>query len=193
MTVARNKMEGHQRGCGREEVKCPCPGCEERMLRAEVEEHVAVSGTVHMWKAWGRAVEMEKKVEDMEKKSVEMETKAVEMEKKAEAMGGKVADQDKVIVGLQKRAAALTRVFTWSTDSEWSLVKSVAYTFTGGVVGICYSEEDPDDDDPDPDDQGTHFIGFRLEEGPDCTMHFKCSILDKNDKVLRVCQSSEAW
>ena len=29
-------------------------------------------------------------------------------------------------------------------------------------------------------------MGFKLEEGPACTMHFKCSILDKGDSVLRV-------
>ena len=43
------------------------------------------------------------------------------------------------------------------------------------------------DDDPDnPDDEKTHIIGFIPEEGSVCTMHCKCSILDKNDKVLRV-------
>jgi hypothetical protein len=29
-------------------------------------------------------------------------------------------------------------------------------------------------------------MGFELEEGPACTMHFECAILDKNDKLLRV-------
>ena len=29
-------------------------------------------------------------------------------------------------------------------------------------------------------------MSFSLEEGPRCTMHFKCSILGKNDQVLRV-------
>ena len=34
--------------------------------------------------------------------------------------------------------------------------------------------------------QFTHRIGFHLVEGPACTIHYKCSILDKDDKVLRV-------
>ena len=81
---------------------------------------------------------------------------------------------------------ALTRVFTWSTDIEWSEEESDSYTFTGGVDGHCFSRLINDDDDPDDPADETYIIGFDLEEGPDCMMYFKCSILDKNDKVLRV-------
>ena len=127
------------------------------------------------------------KVAGMEEKAVKMEEKAVEMEKVAE-QGSVILKQKEELAGMQRRADALTRVFTWSTDSEWSEGESDSYTFTGGVDGHCFSRLINDDDDVDDDPAGdeTYFIGFDLEEGPDCALHFKCSILDKNDKVLRV-------
>jgi hypothetical protein len=131
------------------------------MLRAEVEEHVAASGAVHLRRAWGRAVEMEEKVAEQ---------------------GSVILKQKEELAGMQRRADALTRVFTWSTDSEWSKGVSDPYTFTGGVVGRCYNQLNDEDDEEDE----THLMGFILKQGPTCTMHFKCSILDKNDKVLRV-------
>jgi len=36
-----------------------------------------------------------------------------------------------------------------------------------------------------------HWIGFALKEGPACTMHFQCSILDINDEVLRVVSNDD--
>ena len=143
------------------------------MLRAEVEEHVAASGAVHLRRAWEKVTEQ----------------------------GSVIMKQQEEIVGLQRRADALTRVFTWSTDSELSDGQSDSYTFTEGVVGCCYNEENDnfdddetgstyDDDGPDGDERrfiGTHFMAFMLcEAGPAYTVHCKCSILDKNDKVLRV-------
>jgi hypothetical protein len=76
---------------------------------------------------------------------------------------------------------ALTRVFTWScrTSSWWSEQQSLSHTFTEGVSGYCLNRERRNKD-------LTQFMGFLLEEGPACTMHFKCMILDKDDKVLRV-------
>ncbi|KAJ1470992.1 hypothetical protein T484DRAFT_1845638 [Baffinella frigidus] len=77
-------FQSHLAVCGREEVQCPCPGCEERMARAEVEGHVAASGAVHLQRACRWAAEMEEKV----------------------------ADQNSVISGLQRNVQALNRVFT---------------------------------------------------------------------------------
>jgi len=84
---------------------------------------------------------------------------------------------------LQKRAEALTRVFTWRTDGSWIEKESRKYTFTDGVRGICYNTCPST---TDADDENKHFMGFKLQGGGACTMHYKCSILDKNDTVLRV-------
>ena len=177
-----SELAEHLAVCGHEEVGCPCPGCEERMARAEVEQHVAASGAEHLRRAWGRAVEVEAMVAGLEEKAEEMEEEAEEMKEKVTEMEEKAVEQDKVIVGLERRAGALMRVFVWSTDSEWSVADSDSYTFTGGVVGRCFNRLYTDE----PYDGENHLMAFLLEEGPVCTMHFKCSILDKNDKVLRV-------
>ena len=166
--VERRSMVEHREGCGREEVGCPCPGCEERMARADVEQHVEASGAVHVRKAWKKVAGQDEKIAGLEEKVAKMKEKAVE--------------QESVIAVLQK---ALTRVFTWSTNSKWGRMKSDVYTFTGGLRGHCYNKN------KSQNKENTHFMGFTLNEGPECTMHFKCSILDKNDKVLRVCSAPE--
>jgi len=182
VTVAREGMGEHRGVCGREEVGCLCPGCEERMMRADVEQHVAVSGAEHVLKAWRRAAEAEEKMVVMEEKVEKMEDQAVKQGEKSAEMEKKVAEQGSVIAVLQK---ALTRVFTWSTDCGWGRVDSDAFTFTGGLRGRCYSYTNK------LQKEYKHFMGFTLEEGPACTMHYKCSILDKNDKVLRVVSRPE--
>ena len=130
------------------------------MLRAEVGGHVAASAAVHVRRAWEKVAGLQEQVVGLEEK---------------------VAEQKEEIAGMQTRADALTRVFTWSTDREWSEETTDSYTFTEGVVGRCFNLLSDDERDAE-----RHWMGFRLEEGPACTMHFKCSILDKNDKVLRV-------
>ncbi|KAJ1482924.1 hypothetical protein T484DRAFT_1802344 [Baffinella frigidus] len=89
--------------------------------------------------------------------------------------------QNRIIAGLQRRADALTHVFTWSarTSFSWSNQASHAHTFTEGVQGLGFTGQ------PEAK-QYTHWMGFKLEKGPNCTMHYKCSILDKDDKVLCV-------
>jgi hypothetical protein len=204
VTVARKEIGEHRGVCGREEVGCPCPGCEERVLRAEVEEHVAASGAVHVRRAWEKVTGLEEKVAGLEDKvadqgSVIMKQKEeiAGMQRRADALThvftwstDSIMKQKEEIAGMQRRADALTHVFTWSTDSEWSAVQSDAHAFTGGVVGKCSNGEFevviPDDEDLPYYDDAPYFIIFKLEEGPACTMHYKCSILDKNDKVLRV-------
>jgi hypothetical protein len=178
VTVARGGMGEHRGVCGREEVECLCPGCEEWMVRAEVEQHVAVSGAEHLVKAWRRVAEMEEKVEKMEER---MDEQAMKQGEKSAEMEEKMAEQGSVIAVLQQ---ALTRVFTWSTDSDWSRADSDLYTFTCGLSGRCYSKQE--------ENMQTHWMVFTLTEGPACTMHFKCSILDKDDQVLRVV-SDPAW
>ena len=213
--VARRSMVEHRWGCGREEVACPCPGCEERMARSEVEAHVEASEAVHLRSAWGAVAEMEEKVDELdemfaeqeqtikgqrktikeqERLLVEQKGEIAVLRKEGEKVGkdlsslfsllqkriGELAEAIKaktgVVAGLERRAEALTHVFTWSTDSAWSNKASVSCTFTGGVRGQCVSFKRAD----------THWMCFKLEEGPAaCTMHFKCSILDKEDKVHR--------
>jgi hypothetical protein len=79
------------------------------------------------------------------------------------------------ISGLQKRAEAITRVFNWSTDTSWSCKSSLPFTFTDGVRGCCHNGQTG----------GSLFMGFTLQEGPACTLHFSCSILDANGTVFR--------
>jgi hypothetical protein len=70
---------------------------------------------------------------------------------------------------------ALIHVFTWSADSSWSCKSSLPFTFTGGVRGCCHNTQTG----------GSLFMGSMLIEGPACTLQFSCSILDKDDNVLR--------
>ena len=143
------ELAGHlAHSCAYELVQCPCPGCEERMVRAKVEEHMVASAAVHLQRAWKQAEELEEENKELQK-------------------------------NLPGRADALTRVFTWSTDSAWEEKFSYTKTFTDGVRGRASNGEPADE-------RFTHWMGFSLEEGPACTMHFKCSILDKNDKDLRL-------
>jgi uncharacterized coiled-coil protein SlyX len=142
------------------------------MARAEVGEHVEASGAVHVQRAWVRVAEMEGK-------AAEMEEKVSEQREEIADLRTKVAEQAEETAGLQKRAQALTHVFTWSTDTAWKHTTSEKYTFTGGVRGYCYTKE--------PDDQTRrHWMAFALEEGCNCTIHFRCSILDQRGKILRV-------
>ena len=159
-TVARRSMAEHLGVCGREEVACPCPGCEERIARAQIERHLEVSGAVHLQRAWRKAVELQEKVREQ---------------------GETIAEQEESLVAMKRLDKVRTRVFIWSTDISWSVEKSLSFefAFTPEVRGHCYNgaPESP---------QFTHWIGFLLEEGPACTMHYKCSILGKDGKVLRV-------
>lgn len=85
----------------------------------------------------------------------------------------KVGQQNRAILGFEKRAEALTHVFTFSTHRQ-----SSSYTFTDGVSGHCSGQELFQ-----AEDGNTHWMGFELEEGPTCTMHFKCLVLYPEDDV----------
>ncbi|KAJ1480027.1 hypothetical protein T484DRAFT_1957511 [Baffinella frigidus] len=196
VTVARGGMAEHRGGCGREIVACPCPGCEERMVQAKVEEHVEASGAVHVRRAWRWAAEMEGTAVGLEQKVAEQGDVIVEQKAEIAMLQAKsalqsariakqateIAEQDALTFGLQKRADALTRVFTWSTDSSFVVKQSASYTFTDGVRGDCFNVTVGNEAG----------VAFVLREGPACTMHYKCSILDKNDKVLRVVSRPES-
>ena len=90
-------MAQHRRGCGREEVQCPCPGCEKRMARTEVEEHVETSGAVHQRIALRRVAELEEKVAGLDEQVVGLRTKVAELE-------GTIAEQAETLEELQERA-----------------------------------------------------------------------------------------
>jgi uncharacterized coiled-coil protein SlyX len=175
VTVTRGSMAEHRGACGREEVACPCPGCEERMVRAEVGEHVEVSGAVHVQKAWGRVAEMEGKVAAQGSCMEEQTTLITELQQKIKEQAAETA-------GLQKRAEALTHVFTWSTDSSWKRKTSLPHTFGDGVRGSCCSGTGM----APTGEKRPAVMGIALEPGPTCTAHFKCCILDKHDTVFRV-------
>jgi len=140
VTVVSRCMAEHRGMCEREEVVCPCPGCDERMLRADVDGHVAASVAVHLRKVCGRAMEMETKVAELgetQKHCARLEQKVAEQGnviaklKEEIALVGDLKEEKLAISILQRRAQALTRVFTWSTDSPWiQLQTSQPFTFT---------------------------------------------------------------
>ncbi|KAJ1483433.1 hypothetical protein T484DRAFT_1800345 [Baffinella frigidus] len=160
---------------------------------------VEASGVVHVLKAWGKTVEMEEKIAEQAKAMKAQENVIAEQTEEIAGLRGeneeqntaismlqvRAEQQNSVIKALERRAAALTHVFTWSTDSKWSPQQSLEYTFTDGVSGYGSAGKPTDKD-------YTHWMGFALKEGPACTVHLKCSILDKNDKVLRVV-GQESW
>jgi hypothetical protein len=156
VTIARDTMRTHRQECGWQVVKCPCPGCDKEMLRVEVEEHVEASGALHLRSAWRVAEEMEGKVT---------------------SQAHYIDTLEEQVEGLQKRAEALTHVFTFSTKRSEMWASSAPFQFTDGVRGRCEVSES---------DHKTLEVGFVLLEGPRCTLHYKCSILDKGDKAFRV-------
>ena len=178
VTVVRRSMGQHRSVCRREEMACPCPGCEERVALADVEQHVEASGPMHLQRAWGRAVEVEEKL-------AEQGAVIIKQKEAISCLQAKDAEMRGVILGLQRHADALTRAFTWFTDGAWTNQQSRAYPFTDGLIGRCFSKL------ADGLGHSTPSMGFCIEEGPRCTMHFKCSILDKNDKVLRIVSRPE--
>jgi len=99
-----------------------------------------------------------------------------------------VAHQHRTIAGLERRAQARTKVFTW-TEHSWDTpgrgTKSRPFFFADGVRGACSASCNP------PGSTSTHSMDFRLDEGPACTMHFKCSILDTDEGVIRVVSPPE--
>ena len=128
---------------------------------------------------WETVTEIFKKVKEIEDKMVEQGSVIEKQKGEISVLETGAQKQNSVIAGLAARAHALTNVFTWSTDGELGEAESDPHLFTGGVIGSCHNE-------PYIHDGGSHWIGFALTEGAACTMHVKCSILDKNEKVLRV-------
>ena len=187
VTVARGGMAEHRGVCEREEVECPCPGCEERMVRGEVDQHVEASGAVHLRRAWGRAAELEEKVEEQKaemsrshERNLAQDLLIEDLQERDEEQTAEIAELRTDIEAQEKRGEALTRVFTWSTNSAWRFGESADYTFTDGVRGGCWNGSHDSPDYPQR-------MAFELEEGSDvCTVHYKCLLLGKDNRVLRV-------
>jgi len=102
-----------------------------------------------------------------------------------------VEQQNRTIAGLQRRVEAQTKVFTWTdnrANGGYGPGRGDAsrdYHFTDGVRGHCVVFCNP------AGSTSTHSMGFELLQGPACKMHFKCSVLDKDDKVLLVVSPPE--
>jgi len=109
---ARRSMNLHRAKCGHEEVTCPCPGCDARLLRKDIDAHIAAT---HL----GRSV--------LELKSDWGQIAALE---------GKVAAAESE----QRRAAAspTSRVFNWRAGG-WGPgeFESETWEFAEGVTGSC--------------------------------------------------------
>lgn len=144
------EFAAHIAVCGREEVQCPCPGCEERMARAELGQYMTASGVEHLQTVWNR-------VEEQGRTIAEQNTAISVLQRQAHA--------------LQRQASALKHTFTWSTDPDFDdVTTSTSHTFTEGVRGHCFAEPL----DEKYDDYTRVFIGFRLDtDSPTCTMHCK--------------------
>ena len=155
-------LSEHLRDCGLEEVECPCPGCEERMARAEVAEHVAASGAVHLQRALSVVAELEGKVAGLHEKITAKEGTIEDFAKQLVLREGQILAQS-LQPGERVPAQALTHVFTWSTDSNWSPAQSTSHIFADGLPrelrGHCLNN--------------ALLMGFCLEGGPACDMHFK--------------------
>ncbi|KAJ1483610.1 hypothetical protein T484DRAFT_1799676 [Baffinella frigidus] len=120
-------------------------------------------------------------------KTGELEAKVGEQSVEIAEQGRTIAEQEAalteqiiVVAGMQRRAAAVSHEFTWTTKGVQKDTWSEEYTFADGVRGYCF------------DMHGMHYMGFQLmSPGPKmpfpvCGMHYECWILDKRDKLLRM-------
>ena len=64
-----SEFAAHLSVCGWEEVECPCPGCDEWMARAKLEEHLAASGAVQLQRAWKRVEKLEEGMKELHKRA----------------------------------------------------------------------------------------------------------------------------
>ena len=147
---------------------------------------------VHLLKTLTRAVELEEKNSQVDNIVVEQKEEIAGLQGENERQNAAISvlqqlveQQNRTITGLLGRADALTHVFAWSVPSSWSDKSSAVFTFADGVRGHA-STGTPENENY------THWMGFTLDQGPICKHKCKCSILDKNDKILRVV-SPESW
>jgi hypothetical protein len=143
------------------------------------------TGATHVLRAWVKT-EMRAWKREMEMAAtIAAQTKAIAKQNlEIVGLNEKVRELSSSIVGHKRRADALTGVLTCTMHALWDCPKSPTYTFADGVSGFVSSEME---------ENGDHWVGFTLAEGPPCSMHFKCSILDKNDDVLRVVSHSSCY
>ena len=168
LITARDLPE-HEGSCSEEQIECPNVGCGVTVVRGSMAEHREVCNLE----------QVECPCPGCEERMARAEVEghvAASVAVHLRLAWKRVSEMEDEIKELRKRSEALTRVFTWSTDSAWSVRQSLPYTFTDGVSGFALNNNKNNE----------QFVGFFLKEGPACTMHFKCSILDKNDKILRV-------
>ncbi|KAJ1480354.1 hypothetical protein T484DRAFT_1811043 [Baffinella frigidus] len=183
-------LSKHEGICPEAQIKCPNVGCGETVARRSMAEHRGACGREEVQCPCPGCEERMARAEVGEHVEaagvVHLRNRVAEMEERMSDLQTKVAGQGETIAALQSRAPALTRVFTWSTGSAGSRQQSLPCTFTDGVRGHCFNGKSGFKHIP-------HYMGFALEEGPASTMHFQCSILDKNDKVLRVVSSESVY
>jgi len=181
---------GHEGGCPEAQVECPCPGCKEWMMRADVEQHVASSGAVHLQLALTVVAETGREMVELQKKAVDerVDERAASLvlkhqlkgeQKKAGVLRSVIEAQKEEITGLREglhlRQARLG-VFVWTMPIvAWSPQASDSFTFReegegwgGRVSGCCSSQLNTDTTTP-----FTHFMGFSLTKGPVCDMLMK--------------------
>ena len=123
-----SEMEGHfAQSCPEEQIECPNAGCGETLARRSMAEHRGACGREEV------ACPCPGCEERMARVAVGEHVEASGAVHLLRAWG-RVAEMEEKVAGLQRRFDLLTRVFTWSTDSEWSHKMSLPHTFTDGVL-----------------------------------------------------------
>ena len=148
LLMVRDLLE-HHGSCPQVEVECPFPGCEERMAREEVEQHVASSGAVHLQGALTVVAGLEHELKGAQK--------SVDEQKEANTRLKEV-----FYPGL-----ACFAVFSWTTSPSFNFAETELHTFAeqtdeqseDGVIGYGFSQLSEDDTLP-------FTMGFCLTEGP---------------------------
>ena len=173
----------HEGSCPEEQIECPNAGCGVTLARRSMAEHRGVCGREEVQCPCPGCEE--RMVRAAVGEHVEA-SGAVHLRlawRRAAEMEEKVAEQGRTIATLQGLTAPAIfgcgHLFTWSIDGSFNPAHSLPHTFTEGVIGRCFSMKSVHV-------TGDFVMGFALLEGPACKMNYKCMIMGKDDKVLRV-------
>ena len=165
--LERKGLCDHRAGCVHETVECPCPGCEVKLLRAEMEAHVDASMGEHNLPAMMR--EFSRK------------------DREIAELNGQNANLRVQVADLQKRVSGkiIRKVFTWSANG-WALdadTNSECLQFRGGVTARCCLDKSRT---VSGEEQRTHHLGLQFQKIQfRVGVHAVFRILDLNDEPIR--------
>jgi hypothetical protein len=160
--LERKDLGKHREGCEFETVECPCPGCEVKVLRNEVEAHMDASLGEHV-----RA--MMKKVSQQGREIVKLRAQDSEKD-------GRIAYWQKPGDG-----KIIRKVFTWSLES-WDLgecARSESLQFCDGVSAWCSLDPSSGTDDF-THEFSLYFHQLEMRVG----VHATFNVLDTEDAAI---------